>query len=86
MNTIPEEILKKYDATTQSFYIQTLGDACDDLIDIRLKYEDLVIKESVVISRILEALRKEGRSSLKFKGYEFNVIAPNLRLSVRVIK
>ena len=63
-----------------------LEDACDDLIDIRLKYEDLEMKESVVISRILEALRKEGRSSLKFKGYEFNVIAPNLQLSVRVIK
>ena len=63
-----------------------LEDACKKFLAITEKIKDKQEERGLVAGRIMEELRKEGRSSLKFMGWEFEIDAPAAKIKVHPIK
>ena len=63
-----------------------LEDACKRFLAITEKIKDKKEERDLVASRIMDALRVEGRTSLRFMGWEFEIDAPAAKIKCHPVK
>ncbi len=63
-----------------------LGKACKKFLDIKENIKDKDEEAKEAAKEIMEKMREEGRSSIRFNGWEFEMEAPEMKLLCHAIK